>query len=219
MFQELTVQFLVKTQYNRSGPILITVWYPAKTGNYKSKMKQENYFDLETAKTEFKDISRHYKRYTIETFIREIFREPASKISSSNATLLSKILKIETLCARETPAAIGKFPVVIYHQGHGATFEDNSVLCEFLASHGFLVVGGSFLHEDGSALSVDSRQGSIRDVGFLLNEISKLPNADINKVGHSRPQRWSASLYGQSSKSFKYPGNCKLRDNSRTIQC
>ena len=99
---------------------------------------------------------------------------------------------------------------MIYHAGHGSSFEDNSVLCEFLASHGYVVFGSAFQEPSGASFNVDGKQTSARDMEFLIAYAKQLPNADwhhVGVIGHSggahaalitgrrpiaRPTPWSA---------------------------
>src|SRR5262249_30219062 len=60
----------------------------------------------------------------------------------------------------ERRAGPESFPLVIYHAGAGSSFEDNSVLCEFLASHGFVVLGSAFPERSGKSFNTDGGEGS-----------------------------------------------------------
>ena len=48
---------------------------------------------------------------------------------------------------------------MIYHGGYGSSFEDNSVLCEYLASHGYVVFGSAFQDEKGGSFNIDGKDG------------------------------------------------------------
>src|SRR5262249_12931917 len=61
--------------------------------------------------------------------------------------------------------------------------EDNAVLCEFLASHGFVVLGSAFQDQDGKGLNTDNREGSAGDLAFLIAHARTLPAVDWNHVG------------------------------------
>ena len=52
-------------------------------------------------------------------------------------------------------AARRKGPVVVYHCGAQSSYEDNSVLCEFLASHGYVVIDGAFQQASGATFNID----------------------------------------------------------------
>src|SRR5262249_13551622 len=97
----------------------------------------------------------------------------------------------------------GRFPLVIYHSGHGSSFEDNAVLCEFFASHGFVVIGSAFQKPDGSSFGVDGGLGSAHDMGFLAAAARRLPGVDwrhIGVIGHSGGAH-AALTYGSLASS------------------
>ena len=70
-------------------------------------------------------------------------------MTPAEAAAFDRFLAAKTIAVKDAPAAVGRFPVVIYHPGLGGSYEDNSVLFEYLASHGYLVLS--------SALSRDRR--------------------------------------------------------------
>jgi hypothetical protein len=89
---------------------------------------------------------------------------------------------------RDAAAAEGPFPLVIYHAGAGSTFDDNSVLCEFLASHGYVVFGSAFQEPSGESFNVDGKHTSARDMQFLIGYAKQLANVDwrhVGVIGHS----------------------------------
>jgi pimeloyl-ACP methyl ester carboxylesterase len=93
------------------------------------------------------------------------------------------LLDTPTACVRNAPPAEGRFPLVIYHSGHGSSFGDNSVLCEFLASYGFVAIGSAFQKPDGSPFGVDGAWPSAHDMAFLVAAARQLPGVDPDRVG------------------------------------
>lgn len=51
-------------------------------------------------------------------------------------------------------------PVVVYTQGARGSMDDNVVLCEFLASRGYLVIGSAFPEEDNATFHTNSSDES-----------------------------------------------------------
>ena len=169
-------------------PILINIWYPAERQKSIEFMPYKAYFDIDTDSEKIRDFAKNYRDYNLSVLAKETLSKSRDKFDKEEEALFTELLNTKTASIKNGLAVSEKFPVVIYHQGHGASFEDNSVLCEYLASNGFIVIGSSFLKESGETLGVDSRNGSIRELIFLLNHISKLPNADVFNValaGHS----------------------------------
>ena len=80
------------------------------------------------------------------------------------------------------------FPLVVYHSGAGSSFEDNAVLCEFLASHGYVIVGSVFQDQNGRSFNIDVVRASSRDMAFLIAYARQLPfvhRDHAGLVGHS----------------------------------
>jgi pimeloyl-ACP methyl ester carboxylesterase len=93
-----------------------------------------------------------------------------------------------TTSVRDAVPADGRFPIVINHAGGRSSFEDNAVLLEFLASHGYVVLGSAFQEGNGNSFNIDAQEGSLRDIDFLIAYTSRLPQADwshIGLMGHS----------------------------------
>jgi hypothetical protein len=88
------------------------------------------------------------------------------------------------------PPAPGKFPVILYHPGAEGTFEENSILFEHLASHGYIVISSAYQSADPQHLAnnIGSFEEQIVDLAFLQRYAAGLSFADANKtaaIGHS----------------------------------
>jgi tetratricopeptide (TPR) repeat protein len=164
-------------------PILVNVWYPTgKVGDAK-RMPHRDYLEIQSADPLLARFSAKLAAYNRATIAKEVMAKPANDLTGREKLLLNQLLDTRTACVRNAPPADGKFPLVIYHSGHGSSFEDNSVLCEFLASHGFIVLGSAFQEPRGSSFNVDGGRTSARDMGFLIAYARRFPGADWNHVG------------------------------------
>ena len=77
-------------------------------------------------------------------------RKSKQELTGAEQRLLEELWNAATSAHRNAPPVERRFPLVIYHSGGGSSFEDNAVLCEFLASHGFVVLGSAFQESAGS---------------------------------------------------------------------
>jgi hypothetical protein len=72
----------------------------------------------------------------------------------------------------DAPPDSGRFPLVVLDWPGGAPTAADTAIAEYLASHGFVVVGGSFARADLAALpfvdTTRSATGRLRGVGTLL---------------------------------------------------
>lgn len=129
-----------------------------------------------------------YEEYTESTIIDQLFGKRKSDLDSIEMNLLQKFRESKTAVRLKAKPLKGKFPLVIYHQGAGASLDDNAILCEWLASNGYIVMGSSFQASDGTRMSSAGEEGAVKDIGFLLSFAKKLPNVDwmnIAMIGHS----------------------------------
>jgi hypothetical protein len=182
-------------------PILVNMWYPAKPAAADKTMRHRDYFKIQSADALLAKFSTKLMEYNHAVIAREIMGKPAAELSDQEKTLLEQFLDTPTASFRDAAAAEGKFPLVIYHAGHGSSFEDNSVLCEFLASHGYVVLGSAFQEPSGASFNVDGRLTSAGDMQFLIAFARQHANVDWNHigvVGHSGGAHASLTFRAQS---------------------
>src|SRR5262245_36446936 len=183
--------FADKTTYATSKaprPILVNIWYPAKAAGNGKTMRQRDYLDVRSAEPSLAKFSGAPADYELGLYTRELQGEPGKRPLNQGKRFLDELLNTPTPCVRDAAAAEGQFPLVIYHAGAGSTFDDNSVLCEFLASHGYVVIGSAFQEPSGESFNVDGKQTSARDMQFLIGYAKQLPNVawhHVGVIGHS----------------------------------
>jgi hypothetical protein len=183
--------FADKTTYATSKaprPILINMWYPAKVAGNGKTMRHRDYLDVRSAEPSLAKFSRALAGYELRLYTQELQAKPGKGPPDRGTRLLDELLNTPTPCVRDAAAAKGQFPLAIYHAGYGSTFDDNSVLCEFLASHGYVVFGSAFQEPSGASFNVDGKQTSARDMQFLVGYAKQLPNVDwhhVGVIGHS----------------------------------
>ena len=150
----------------RARPMQTLIWYPAD--------------------------SRSGRRMTVRDYAmlwasQARFSEPKMPlIAADRLAGLSKSLNQELWAVSGSRAAIGRFPVVIYSPGLSSlpTPWENADLCEYLASHGYLVVAAPNLGIANHRVAADlsSVETQARDISFLVGYAGTLPNADNTRV-------------------------------------
>ncbi len=79
----------------------------------------------------------------------------------------------------------GKFPAILYASSYQASSIENFTLCEYLASHGYVVISSpsrgteNRLLEGGTAKDMESQA---RDIEFLMLQLMKRDNVDVAKI-------------------------------------
>jgi Chlorophyllase len=181
-------------------PILINIWYPAVVAGNVKPMPHGGYLEIQSDDPQLARFSTELAEYNRGVIAKEVMGKTAKELANHEKLLLNQFLGTPTCCVRNAPPAEGKFPLVIYHSGNGSSFEDNSVLCEFLASHGYVVLGSAFQEPSGASFNVDN--GQTRDMEFLIAYARQRPAVDwnhISVIGHSAGAHAALTFRAQSN--------------------
>jgi predicted dienelactone hydrolase len=127
-----------------------------------------------------KRLSRHWVAVVSE---ETVGKEPAYRTSTETAAF-ERLMATKTFAVKDAPPAEGRFPVVIHHPGLSGVADDSSVLCEMLASHGYVVLCSAYpnYYAEGVGITSDLHT-SFRDMEFLLRYARELPFADAYRLG------------------------------------
>jgi dienelactone hydrolase len=118
---------------------------------------------------------------------------------------LEALFSAETVAVEKAPRASGPFPLLLFSAGLTGPFYMNTVLCEYLASHGYVVVALPTLpaREDVEAaydaLAVDAQ---IRDLEFAVQEMHGYPEVSGGGFGLVA---WSLGGVAQALLQMKNP--------------
>jgi pimeloyl-ACP methyl ester carboxylesterase len=169
-------------------PILVNRWYPAAAAADAKKMPHGEYLNVRTDEPALAEYATRLAKYERDVIAKEVMRKPLKELTKAELIALEEFFDTPTACVRDAATAKGVFPLVIYHAGAGSSYEDNAVFCEFLASHGFVVLGSAFPQASGKSFNTDNQDGSHRDLDFLIAYARQLPNVDwkhVGLIGHS----------------------------------
>ena len=170
-------------------PILINVWYPAKKAETAKAMLQRDYLRIKSSDPQLRNLSERLAEFNRGVIVVEVMGKPEKQLSDGERDAFEQFLSTPTAAVRDAQPEQGKFPLLVYHQGSESSLEDNSVLCEYLASHGYVVINSAYQDEQGTSLAIEGLKGwSAGDLEFLISYASQLPNVDWHRiaiVGHS----------------------------------
>ena len=79
----------------------------------------------------------------------------------------------------------GKFPVIIYAASFNAPAFENADLCEYLASHGYIVIASPSIGASSLAGMTDDIEGieaQAHDISFLVGFARTIPEADCSEL-------------------------------------
>ncbi len=151
-------------------PIQTLVWYPAKPTS-APRMLAADYEEASLADVDFSMSSAATSKQ------REAWMAGAQKAQYASATL----------AVRSAAPAEGKFPVVIFAPGWAGPAHENLDLCEYLASHGYVVIASRSLGAHAVAMTIDIEgvEAQAADIAFLASYAQTLPQADITRMAAS----------------------------------
>ncbi|HJR40587.1 MAG TPA: dienelactone hydrolase family protein [Gemmatimonadaceae bacterium] len=183
------VGYRVVRQYDRSRTfggvaadrlIELRIWYPAAPSSGATPMTYAAYRDVDPADGPtgaFTDTMRLRTERDIKLagmrFARDSVEPPA------------KLLASRTGAVRNAPARPGPFPAIVYAPGRNDSSDDNVVLFEYLASHGYVV--GAIASQGLNTVTVGQGAGTVeagvRDLEFALAYLLGTPEVDGARVG------------------------------------
>lgn len=174
----------------RLRPVLLNLWYPASRPGGRP-MPYGDYFDgAIRAADRVGGLARYAE--ALVGFERRVAWEELARAEPDSTppdlrARLERFLNGPTFAFRDAaPApAVG---VVVYTQGSRSSMDDNVVLCEYLASRGYLVVGSAYPEEGGADFATSARDESRpRDIRWLLLTLQRLGIAvpSVTVIGHS----------------------------------
>jgi tetratricopeptide (TPR) repeat protein len=171
-----------KTESEIARPIQILIWYPAQTETDQEHMRVKEYLFLAATELDFSppDEKRKY------ALIEEYGQMPMGKDKRlADSPLFQSALEKTTLAVKNANPLSGPFPLIIYGAGGGDQAFDNHVLCEYLASHGYIVASCPSFGYSSRQFGPDhiGIEAHIRDSEFVMGNLLVSENVDKNRVG------------------------------------
>jgi hypothetical protein len=147
---------------NGARPLQTLVWYPAARGSVGERVRYGDYLGLAAT-----DASLGEQRELVG--IGAWF---VAGINGARADLMwSK---------RDAAAAPGRFPVVIYAPSFSSPSWENADLCEYLASHGYVVLASPGMGvQRKSTHDLAGVEAQARDISYLIGYAGTLADADL----------------------------------------
>jgi hypothetical protein len=156
----------------------IGVWYPAARALRSARMRWAEYAHLLAQELDFAPLDAARREQGRLKFI-----EATVELGGNADELRAKLpalLALETGVVRDAPPAPGRFPLVVFPDSPAK----HSILCEYLASHGFVVAATSLkgTHEAELDVAVTGIETIAADLQFVINQVRTLPPVDREKL-------------------------------------
>jgi pimeloyl-ACP methyl ester carboxylesterase len=161
-------------------PIRISLWYPVPKQRVvgKHSMREAGYFFRRAPAPYFAKLDSLIERADVISMRDFIFGKSDS--------LFQKFVSLPSAAYEGAKPATGRFPLLMYSAGYNNRSHDNSVLAEYLASHGYVVATVPQVGTRSTRLtlrinSVDlETQG--RDLEFAMGKVQELAFVNRDKL-------------------------------------
>lgn len=189
-------------------PIIINIWYPANITKKDKSMLYAEYIKIPTQDAALKTFIGRIEDYNERNSILYMFN--ADSINKEQKELFRKHLQQPISVYKNASPQNNKFPLVIYHAGLGGTLNDNTILCEYLASHGFVVISSAFQSNDYKYVDLDwDLERSTKDIDFMLNAIKNFNFIDFSKIAAIGQSYGAQAILGYKTEDYS-PVSCLI---------
>ncbi len=152
-------------------PIPISIWYPSKqSSSNKKPLKILDYFEILKEEEEWEHLPN-------EQILNWFYY--------ANTPTNQEHLKESVKAYAEAEFASGTFPIVVYASSYQASSIENFALCEYIASHGYIVMASPSRGTETRWFSNNNAkemETQARDIEFLIKEVISFPTANPNKI-------------------------------------
>jgi dienelactone hydrolase len=166
----------------RGRPVQIRVWYPAEAAAGAARMPYGDYLSISADGVPavviegLRERTLGLHRYSARKYFPE-----------SPEGLFERLVLMPTAVVKDAPlaAAGGPFPVVVYAGGANHSTEENTVLWEYLASHGYIVAAVPSMAPRSADFTADAQglETLARDLEFLIGDMHEFAGADLSRLG------------------------------------
>jgi dienelactone hydrolase len=183
-------------------PVLVAIWYPAIADGSK-RMPYGAYWRVPDLRADAEFRSR-LQRFLLDTVCSDLFQKKHGHLLAKERKFFDALRVEPTMAHFDARPHHGRFPVLLYHPGAAGSLEENSVLCEYLASHGYVAITSAFPSPDGQHVSNNygGPQTFWKDLAFLLKHARTLGFADAGNAGafgHSMGAQYLLEWVGRGS--------------------
>lgn len=155
---------------SNARPVQVSIWYPAEAAVDLPHMALRDYLLLMAHEVDFSATPET----DVGTILRRFGVDPARVP-----------LDERSLAQRDAPVRPGSYPLVLYAPSLGSSPVENIVLCELLASHGYVVAASPAvgMFDRKMVGNIWDLFAQVEDLGFLFAFMRSFPGVDMDRVG------------------------------------
>jgi tetratricopeptide (TPR) repeat protein len=153
-------------------PVPISIWYPSSQSvNGMHPLLVKDYIRILAEEEEWEYLPDYY----LLDWFQGLQNTPENQ----------KHFLEQTLAFKDLSQGKGRFPAIIYSPGNQASSIENFALCEFLASHGYIVISSPSRGTENRFLTGQAAKDletQARDIEFLIEKATQLPGVNHEKI-------------------------------------
>lgn len=160
----------------RSRPIQICIWYPAEKKSELSQMVYGEYVFPYPEDDRFFDFISAIQDREIRLLHR---------LLDNDRSAVLDLPSVKVGAVRDAPPCEGVFPLIIYSPELRSGVSENMIMCEYLASYGFIVAAAhsAGMTDLSPSLSQRALETIIRDMEYIISIRYDLPHVNVDKLG------------------------------------
>ena len=174
--------------------LAVHLWYPATGGQ---QITYGNYVDLMLAQSETDPNA---------SLGKEFYLKQALALGGDSTITMEKLEPIWDLPVNASLGAEpvqGYYPLIIFPNGGTPAY--NSIMCEYMASHGYIVAGVSLNGPESTVIDANVRglEVAVDDMEFVLQHLLEMESVNPDKIGllaNAIESSFSAALVSRNEK-------------------
>jgi hypothetical protein len=98
---------------------------------------------------------------------------------------MDEVLSSLTASLNDAEPAKGKFPLIIYAPSLGKSSIQNNIVCEYFASHGYIVASVASAGENSQVMTSDEKGviAQVQDIEYVVNYLKNIENLKFSNIG------------------------------------
>src|SRR6202050_1865676 len=120
----------------------------------------------------------------VELVATEVHFDTPDQEHNKGRTRLKMSFVVPLWAVRDAKSAEGHYPVLIYSPSDSSVSWENADLCEYLASHGYVIVASPSMGATTREMTDDlgGINAQARDISYLITYAKTLPDTDLSHV-------------------------------------
>lgn len=162
-----------RTEYPTGRPMQISVWYPARSEEESVAMPYKGYIAYSSSQINFKGDNPEDRNSAIQSFVNSFHGSTREDIKS--------LLENPTHARLNAEELDTDFPLVLYAPPMNTSATDNSIICEYLASKGYIILSvmAKGAYTELQQRNMNEVQVQAEDLAFLLSYAKRKYTGDM----------------------------------------